>query len=69
MNFKELLLAAKSGQQEAISRMVKLYDPLLRGYSWHDGAFDEDLYQELRIILLRCIRLFPIHPCGGPSAK
>lgn len=69
MNFKELLLAAKAGHQDAISYMVRLYDPLLRGYSRHDGAFDEDLYQELRIILLRCIQLFPMRPPDSPLVK
>lgn len=60
MNFKELLTSAKSGNLEAIIRIVWLYDPLLRSSSWHDGVFDEDLYQELQLVLLRCIRTFPM---------
>lgn len=60
MNFKELLLTAKAGNQQSLARMAKLYDPLLRSSAWHDGVFDEDLYQELRITLLRCIKTFPM---------
>ena len=60
MNFKELLLQAKIGDQAALDRMVRLYDPLLSSMAWHDGVFDEDLYQELRITLLKCIQTFPV---------
>lgn len=60
MNFKDLLLAAKVGNPDAASQIIKLYDPLLRSTAWHDGVFDEDLYQELRIVLLRCIQTFPL---------
>ena len=60
MNFKEVLLRAKAGDPAALDRIVHLYDPLLRNMSWHDGVFDEDLYQELRITLLMCIRSFPM---------
>ena len=51
MSFKELLLQAKAGDNTARSRLVQLYDPMLRRKAWHDGFFDEDLYQELRITL------------------
>ena len=60
MNFKDLLLQAKIGDQAALDRMVRLYDPLLSSMAWHDGVFDEDLYQELRITLLKCIQTFPV---------
>ena len=60
MNFKELLLRAKAGDAAAKDCLVRLYDPLLRSASRNDGSFDEDLYQELRIILLKCIQTFPL---------
>lgn len=60
MNFKELLSRAKAGDQTAAERIVRLYDPLVRNAAWHDGVFDEDLYQELRIVLLQCIQTFPM---------
>ena len=60
MNFRELLLQSKAGDPEAKDRMIRLYDPLLSSVAWHDGIFDEDLYQELRITLLKCIHTFPL---------
>lgn len=60
MNFKDLLLRAKAGDQASLDHMVRLYDPLLHRMAWHDGAFDEDLYQEMQIILLKCIHTFPV---------
>ena len=60
MNFKQLLLLARSGEQAAQERLVRMYDPLLSSAAWHDGFFDEDLYQELRIVLLKCIQSFPL---------
>ena len=47
MNFKELLSRAKDDDLQAKEAII-------------DGVFDEDLYQELRIVLLHCIQAFPI---------
>lgn len=55
MNFKELLMKAKSGDQQARETMVTLYRPLLIKEAIVDGVFDEDLYQEFCETLLRCI--------------
>ena len=60
MNFKELLLQAKFGDRTATTELLMLYQPLLLKESIIDGILDEDLYQELRMTLLRCIRVFPI---------
>ena len=60
MNFKQILLLALAGDEAAQERLVQMYDPLLSSAAWHDGFFDEDLYQELRIVLLRCIQTFPM---------
>lgn len=60
MNFKELLIQAKSGDKEAEESILALYKPLLIKESRFDGTFDEDLYQELCITLLNCIRKFII---------
>ena len=47
MNFKELLLAAKHGDSQAVCSVLELYKPLLLKESIVNGVFDEDLYQEL----------------------
>lgn len=60
MNFKQLLLLARSENQDALEKLVLMYDPLLSNAARIDGVFDEDLYQELRIVLLKCIQTFPM---------
>lgn len=60
MNFVELLQSAKAGGEDAIMELVKLYDPMLMKAAVVNRVFDEDLYQELRMALLGCIRTFTI---------
>ena len=60
MNFECLLLSAKAGNEDAITAILQMYRPLLLKYAIIDGVFDEDLYQELSIILLKAISLFRI---------
>lgn len=58
MDFKEILLLAKMGNETAIITMLEMYKPLLIKNAIINGRFDEDLYQELCIILLKCIVRF-----------
>ena len=58
MNFKELLLQAKFGDRTATTELLMLYQPLLQKESIIDGILDEDLYQELCIVFMRCIDRF-----------
>jgi len=58
MTFSELLSAAKSGDEQAVAKIDAMYKPLPVKTSMVDGSFDEDLYQELRLILLSCIEKF-----------
>ncbi len=58
MNFKEMLLQAKAGRESAVMALLEMYKPLLVKYAIINGRFDEDLYQELCIILLKCIAQF-----------
>ncbi len=58
MNFKELLLRAKDCNEDAIHTILEMYRPLLLKESIVNGVFDEDLYQELCITLLKCIDRF-----------
>ena len=59
MDFKELLLQAKAGEKPCVAELLRLYQPLLAKESVIEGVFDEDLYQELCITLMRCARVFP----------
>ena len=60
MNFKELLLSAKAGNLAATEELLKMYHPLLFKESIVDGVFDEDLYQELCMRFLSCVRIFKV---------
>ena len=55
MIFEQLLLQAKEGNQESITDILNMYQPLLLKYSVIDGRLDEDLYQEQCITLMRAI--------------
>ena len=52
------MLQARDGSMEAEEKILMLYKPLLLKESIQDGTFDEDLYQELCITLIKCIRIF-----------
>lgn len=60
MNFKELLIRAKAGDEQAIEKLLDMYRPLLLKESIVDGILDEDLYQELCIVFWRCIKKFRV---------
>ena len=58
MNFKELLIQAQSGSERAVVAVLEMYRPLLIMNAIVEGRYDEDLYQELCITLLKCIGQF-----------
>ena len=60
MNFVDLLQSAKMGDEAATVELLRLYEPLLMKAAIVNDMFDEDLYQELRMVILQCIRTFPI---------
>lgn len=60
MNFKNLLLQSKAGNDKALTELLMMYRPLLLKESIVDGVFDEDLFQELCIVFLKCVRRFRI---------
>ena len=60
MSFQELLMQAKSGSEDAILRLMDMYEPLLTNASILNDHGDEDLLQEQRITLLKCISMFQI---------
>ena len=58
MSFDELLFRAKAGDMEAKTEIFAMYRPLLIKNALVNGRFDEDLYQELAVELMKCIRYF-----------
>lgn len=63
MNFEEVLFRAKMGDHVATERILEMFRPLLIKNSLINGRFDEDLYQELRIEVLRCIKKYKELEC------
>lgn len=60
MNFRELFIRAKSGDPAAVTELLMMYRPLLMKESILNNRLDEDLYQELCLVFLRCIERFRI---------
>ena len=58
MSFKELLTRAKAGDEQSKEKVFLMYRPLLFKESCVFDVFDEDLFQELSMTLLHCIRMF-----------
>ncbi len=58
MNFKEMLIKARNGSNDAKEELLKMYQPLLFKESIVDGVYDEDLYQELCMRFIDCIDKF-----------
>lgn len=58
--FRDLLFAAKRGDKQAKEELLKIYKPLLLRYSMIGDRFNEDLFQEQCIMLLKCIEKFEI---------
>ena len=55
LNFKELIIRAKRGENSAIEELLEMYRPLLTKESIVEGVFDEDLYQELCYRFVQCM--------------
>ena len=60
MNFKDMLTLAKLGDSNSMEVLLEIYRPLMLKAAIIDGVFDEDLFQELQIIFLRCVQRFRI---------
>lgn len=60
MSFKELLLRGKLDDKQAMSELLSMYQPLLMKEAIVEGVFDEDLYQELCIVFLKCVERFRV---------
>ena len=60
MEFEYLLFQAQSGDEIAVRKFVEMYRPLVVKYSVVNGIFDEDLFQELNVEVVRCIRNYRV---------
>ena len=60
MKFEELLVCAKLGDENARQTLLEMYRPMLVKASIINSSFDEDLYQEECLTLIKCIEQFVI---------
>lgn len=60
MTFRETLIRAKLGDETAKLEILEKYKPMLIKNSILNGRFNEDLYQEQCLVLMKCINQFII---------
>lgn len=69
MDFKEILKKAQQGDQTAISILFLQYRPLIWKLSRTPLGLDEDLFQELSLTFLYCIRSFQLRRWEMPDEE
>ena len=57
-DFESVLSGAIQGDLKALECLLNLYHPLIRKYSYVNGRFDEDLYQQLIFRVLKQVEKF-----------
>lgn len=58
--FTTILQGAVAGRHEALERILELYEPMIRRYSYQNDRFDEDLHQYLLIHIALNINKFSL---------
>ena len=56
--FESMLNGAIRGDRMALECLLNLYQPLIRKYSYVNGRFDEDLYQQQIFRVLKQVEKF-----------
>jgi CDP-glycerol glycerophosphotransferase (TagB/SpsB family) len=56
--FKELIYLAKTGDINAVEKVLEMFRPCINKNSFINEEFNEDIIQELNIELIRCIKKF-----------
>lgn len=64
-DFESILNGAIQGDLKALECLLDLYQPLIRKYSYVNGRFDEDLYQQLIFRTLKQVRRFDFSGKAG----
>lgn len=57
-DLETLHINALSGDEIATREICKRYERYIKKYSYVNGKFDEDVYQDLYLKLLECIQRF-----------
>ncbi len=64
-DFESILNGTIQGDLKALECLLNLYRPLIRKYSYVNGRFDEDLYQQLIFRTLKQVRRFELSDKRG----
>ena len=56
--FRELLVRAQSGDNEAMTDILEMYMPLINKHSFVNGKLDEDLRQNILLEIVKSIKNF-----------
>ena len=54
--FRELLIKAQAGDNEAMTDILEMYMPLINKHSYVNGKLDEDLRQNIILEILKSIK-------------
>ena len=60
MSFCDLFVRVRVGEEVAMEELLNMYKPMLVKYAIINGMFDENLYQELCITLVKCMRMYKV---------
>ena len=54
--FREILIKAQSGDNEAMTDILEMYMPLINKHSYVNGQLDEDLRQNILMEIVKSIK-------------
>ena len=54
--FRELLIKAQAGDNEAMTDILEMYMPLINKHSYMNGRLDEDLRQNILLEIVKSIK-------------
>ena len=54
--FREILIRAQSGDNEAMTDILEMYMPLINKHSYVNGQLDEDLRQNILMEIVKSIK-------------
>ena len=60
MDFRDLILEAQKGNNEAMTEILEMYIPVINKHSYVDGQIDEDLRQEILLKIITNIKNFRV---------
>ena len=56
--FREILVRAQAGDNEAMTDILEMYMPLINKHSFVNGKLDEDLRQNIVLQIVKSIKKF-----------